>query len=148
MKAFILKDKNIKLHVFQIVFFLLISIIINAQVGIGTTIPLSTFEVNGSVGQKVTTVTVNTTLDDTYSLVVCNNGSAARTITLPTAVGITGRIYTIKREASSTANVTISGTIDGATNLILAKAGEAATVFSNGTEWKTLNNYNSSSSSG
>ncbi|TRX03974.1 hypothetical protein [Flavobacterium gawalongense] len=138
---------NIILYIFSIVFFLLSCSVVKAQVGINTITPQSTFEVNGSVGQKVTTVTSNTTLDDTYNLVVCNNGSTAITITLPTAVGITGRIYTIKRDATSTANVTLTGTIDGVANLILAKAGEAETLFSNGTEWKTSNNYNSSSSS-
>lgn len=141
------KSKNNILYVFTISFFLFVSYLCNAQVGIGTTNPLSTFEVNGSVGQKVTTLTANTTLDENYSLVICNNGSTAIIISLPAASGVTGRIYTIKREASSNANVTISGTIDGVSNLILAKAGEAATVFSNGTEWKTLNNYNSSSTS-
>ncbi|MBC7845244.1 MAG: hypothetical protein H7Y10_01975 [Flavobacterium sp.] len=123
MQRATLISKNILLNGFAILFFLLISNIIFSQVGINTTTPLSTFEVNGSNGQKINTVT------------------------LPTAVGITGRIYTIKREATSTTNLTVAGTIDGVTNIILAKAGEAVTLFSNGTEWKTSNNYNSSSSS-
>lgn len=147
MKKIKLTPDNIILYIFSIVFFLLSCSVVKAQVGINTITPLSTFEVNGSVGQKVTTVTSNTTLDGTYNLVVCNNGSTAITITLPTAVGITGRVYTIKRDATSTANVTLTGTIDGVANLILAKAGEAETLFSDGNEWKTSNNYNSSTSS-
>lgn len=118
----------------------------SAQVGIGTTDPKSTFEVNGSVGQKVNTVSASVTLDDTYGIVICNNGSTAITLTLPDVTLCTGRVYTIKRNASSTANVTIAGTIDGVTNLILAKAGEAVTLFSNGTEWKAASTNNSSSS--
>ncbi len=147
MNTIIPKRKNILLNFFAISFFLLGSNISVAQVGINTVTPKSTFEVNGSFGQKVTTVTANTTLDDTYNLVICNNGSTAITITLPTATGISGRFYTVKREATSTANVTVAGTIDGVTDLILAKNGEAVTIFSNGTEWKTSNDYNSSTSS-
>jgi hypothetical protein len=119
----------------------------SAQVGIGTTDPKSTFEVNGSVGQKVNTVSVSVTLDDTYGIVICNNSSTAITLTLPDVTLCTGRVYTIKRNVSSTANVTIAGTIDGVTNLILAKAGEAVTLFSNGSEWKAASTNNSSSSS-
>jgi len=119
----------------------------SAQVGIGTTDPKSTFEVNGSVGQKVNTVSASVTLDDTYGIVICNNGSTAITLTLPNVTLCTGRVYTIKRNASSTANVTIAGTIDSVTNLILAKAGEAVTLFSNGTEWKVTSTNNSSLSS-
>lgn len=134
--------KNI-LFIFAIKFFLLVSNLSIAQVGIGTTNPLSTFEVNGSNGQKVTTVTANTTLDATHSIILCNNGSTEITVTLPSASGIMGRIYIIKREASSTANVIIAGSIDGMANLVLSKAGEAQTVFSNGTEWKISNSSTS-----
>jgi len=125
--------------------FFLISFVISAQVGIGTTDPKSTFEVNGSVGSKVNTVTANTTLDDTYHVILCNNAATAITITLPVATGILGRTYFIKREASSTANVTIAGTINGNANLVLKNANDAVTVISNGSEWKTLNNSNSTS---
>ncbi|MDD5150921.1 MAG: hypothetical protein PHC28_10670 [Flavobacterium sp.] len=128
-------------------FFFLFVFIATAQVGIGTTTPLSTFEVNGSVGQKVNTITATTTLDDTYGIVICNNGSTAITVTLPNVALCTGRVYTIKRNATSTANVTIAGTIDGATNLVMSKAGEAVTLFSNGTEWKAASTNNSSLSS-
>lgn len=119
----------------------------NAQVGIGTTDPKSAFEVNGTFGQKVSTITTTTTLDDTYgSVIICNNGSTAISVTLPAASSCTGRVYIIKRNATSTANVTIAGTIDGVTNLILAKASEAVTR-SNATEWKAASTNNSSSSS-
>jgi len=119
-----------------------------AQVGIGTTDPKSTFEVNGTFGQKVNTITATTALDDTYgSVIICNNGSTSITVTLPAVGTCIGRVYTIKRNATSTANVTIAGTIDGVTNLILAKPGEAVTLFSNGSEWKAASTNNSSSSS-
>lgn len=122
---------------------LLLVPIVQAQngVGINTTTPKSDFEVNGSFGQKVTTVTTSTTLDATHNVVVCNNGATAIDITLPAVAAITGRIYTIKRDASSTANVRIVGTIDGATNRNLHAAGEFVTLISNGTEWKIINRW-------
>lgn len=136
------KSKNINLNVFTILFFLLGYHIVSAQVGIGTVNPLSTFEVNGSLGQTVTTVTSDLTLDASHRIVICNNGSTARTITLPTAVGIKGRTYTIKRDNTSSANVTIattlSQTIDGETTYILTDAKESVTFISDGSDWKKV----------
>ena len=110
--------------------------------GVNTSDPKSTFEVNGSMGQTVTTITDHTTLTEAHSIVVANNGATPKTITLPTAIGITGRIYTIKKDASSTADVTIATTaaqtIDGASTLVLKNAGEVATLFSDGAGWKSL----------
>lgn len=111
-----------------------------AQVGIDTTAPKSTFEINGSFAQKVDAVTDNTTLTIDHGIVICNNGANPISITLPTAVGINGRIYTIKRNTASTANVTIAGTINGVTNLTLIAAGQTETIFSDGVEWKSLSN--------
>lgn len=137
------KKKNIILSFLSILFFLFTGFFGNAQVGIGTTNPLSTFEVNGTFGQKVNTITDTTTLDDTFgSLIICDNGATVITVTLPAVASCTGRVYTIKRNTSTTANVTIAATIDGVTNLVLAKAGEAVTLFSNGTEWKAASNNN------
>lgn len=145
MDAFLPKSKNIDLNVFAVLFFILLSYICSAQVGIGTTNPLSTFEVNGSTGQTVTVVTTDLTLDVSHSIVVCNNGSTARTITLPNAVGIKGRIYTIKRGEASTENVTIATTssqmIDGETYSVLLNAKQVLTVVSDGSNWKTIGTY-------
>ncbi len=145
MNAFLPKSKNINLNVFTVLFFILLGYISNAQVGIGTTNPLSTFEVNGSTGQTVTVVTTDLTLDATNSIVICNNGSTARTITLPNAVGIKGRIYNVKRGEASTTNVTIATTssqmIDGDVNYILMNAKQAVTVVSDGTDWKVIGTH-------
>ena len=143
MKSTTPKNKDILLIILPIVFFLLGSFIISAQVGIGTMTPNSTLEVGGSMGQKITTVTASTTLDATHNIVICNNGSTAITITLPTAVGITGRVYTIKREDSSTATVTIATTLSQkidwtATTLLLTNQKEAVTVVSDGSNWKKM----------
>lgn len=143
MKTTLSKSKNFLLICFAFLFFNNFSS--NAQVGIGTTNPLSTFEVNGSNGQKVTTVTDNLTLDATHSIVICNNGAVAKTITLPTSVGITGRIYTIKRGEASTADVTIATTssqmIDGEMDYMLMNAKESVTLISNGSDWNAMGTY-------
>lgn len=106
-------------------------------VGVNTSTPSSSFEDNGSFGKVVTTVTGNTTLDDTHSTVVCNNGASTITITLPAASTCNRRIYEIKRNNSSTASVTISATIDGVSNYVLTQANQSITVFSDGTNWWT-----------
>ena len=113
--------------------------------GIGTSTPTSYLHVSGSFATTVTTVTSSTTLDITHSTVVCNNGATAITLTLPAAsssttagTGNAGRIYRIKKNSSSTGNVTISGTIDGVANLVLSGTNVSATLMSDGTAWYTL----------
>lgn len=116
-----------------------------AQVGIATTTPLSTFEVNGSFGQTITTVSTDITLDATHSIIVSNNGAISKTITLPTALGIKGRIYTIKRSDTSTASITIATTalqsIDGALNMVLTQPKEAISIISDGSNWNVIGTY-------
>jgi len=59
-------------------------------------------------------------------------------VTLPTAVGIAGRQYTIKKVDSSANTVTIAspaGTIDGAATKALASQWQAARVLSDGQNW-------------
>ena len=138
-------DKNINSRIFSIAFFLFTIYIGNAQVGIGTTTPLSTFEVNGSNGQTITIVTSDLTLDATQSIIICNNGIIGKTITLPTAIGSKGRIYTIKRSETSTTNITIATTlsqmIDGEINLVLTQAKESVTLVSDGSDWKVIGTF-------
>lgn len=149
MNVIIPKHKNINLNVFAISFFLLSFLSSNAQVGINTITPTSTLEVNGSLSQKVTAITTTTTLDATYNTVVCNNGSTAITVNLPTVASSAcdGRIYTIKKGSmmDSTANVTIDGngseTIDGATTFVLSDDQGAVTIASDGTEWKIISDH-------
>jgi hypothetical protein len=121
----------------------------NAQngVGINSASPKSDFEVNGSFGLAVTTITADTTLDSTTkSLVLCNNGATNIMVTLPTVANCLGRMYTIKKGTSSTGSVHIMGTssqtIDGNTAYMLTSNDESVTVFSTGTEWKTIGKSN------
>jgi hypothetical protein len=111
------------------------------NVGISTSTPNSTFEVNGSVAAKVTTVTGTYSIQSDDAVVICNN-TTSFTVTLPSAVGITGRIYTIKN--IDTGNVTIATTagqtIDGAasSDVILDQKNIVLQVMSNGTNWYVL----------
>ena len=123
---------------------LLITGIISAQVGIGTTDPKSGLDINTSLGYKVTSITSATTLDDTYNVVLCNN--APYTVTLPPAAANTGRVYRIKNIDPSGDAITIDGngseTIDGESTYLLQPYKHSITLISNGTNWYVLEYYN------
>lgn len=116
-------------------------------VGINTSDPKSTLEINGSMSQKVTAITSSTTLDAADNTVVCQNTTAI-TISLPAVSTCEGRVYTIKKDMSSTNNVTIdadgSETIDGAATYTLSDVQGALSIASNGTEWKIISDHLSS----
>lgn len=109
-----------------------------AQMGIGTTSPNSTLDVRGSLATALTTFTGNTTAGSTDHLLVFT-GTSTATLTLPTAVGITGREYWIKNASSnsSTLNIatTSSQTVDGASSWSLTVMNKTLHVISNGTNW-------------
>jgi hypothetical protein len=117
-----------------------INIIPSGNVGISSTAPVSSLEVAGSYGQKVTALAANTVLNATHNTLVCDPTAGSFIVTLPTASGCTGRVYVIKRNAAVTANtVTIAGgaTIDGAASFVLNSPNQVIEVFSDGSEWKT-----------
>lgn len=109
------------------------------SVGIGTNTPSSIVQINGSMSLPITTKTADytATIDD-YTI-LCNASTGIITITLPTAVGIGGRIYVIKKIDSSANAITIDGngseTIDGAATQVLSAVFESMTIQSNGTAW-------------
>ena len=61
-------------------------------------------------------------------------------ITLPTAIGNTGKIFIVKKSSTSTTSVatSLSQTIDGATTYALTAQWSKVTVVSDGANWKTL----------
>jgi len=63
--------------------------------------------------------------------------ATGKTMTLPTAVGVTGKTYTIKLSASgsSTIATTSAQTIDGASTYSLSAQYKFVTVLSNGANW-------------
>jgi hypothetical protein len=91
---------------------------------------------------KYLSVAVATTLDGTHYMVDVDASGAARTITLPTAVGIAGRVYIIRKLDSSANAVTIDGngaeTINGAATKVLAAQYDTATIMSDGASWIVL----------
>jgi hypothetical protein len=89
-----------------------------------------------------TTVAADTTLTASHYCVDVNATAAARTITLPTAVGCAGREYIVcKLDASGNA-VTVEGdgaeTVNGAANFPLAAQYDTVAVMSTGAEWRVI----------
>ena len=85
----------------------------------------------------VTVVSGDTTLDSTHAIVLV---SAGATISLPTAVGVAGRLYNVVR--TGTGLVTIqpggAGTISGDTPLVLTSQWDSVVFVSDGTNWVLL----------
>jgi hypothetical protein len=107
------------------------------NIGIGTPTPNSTLQDSGSVSFKLTVHTANYTVSATDHFVICTTNSF--TVTLPTAVGITGREYIIKGGTTSktiTLATTSSQTIDGAAPGSISGFGVTRLV-SNGANWLT-----------
>jgi len=121
------------------------------NVGIGTNSPNSTLQVTGSVSTNVTTQAGATyTIAATDYTIFCNRNSGM-TVTLPTAVGITGRIYIIKNISTNggstvTINTTSAQTIDGSASKLLSYMGNGSfyscyTLQSNGSNWYILGGF-------
>lgn len=94
-----------------------------------------------AANQSVSAVQTSTYAILTTDNVVLVNGGSAFTATLPTAVGVTGKIYTIKRVDQTLANAvtiatTSSQTIDGVTTRKLMTQYEQFTVISDGSNWQ------------
>ncbi len=114
----------------------------NDSVGIRTATPNSTLQISGSISTPVSTKTTTYTLTETDNILLGDATSATFTITLPTAVGINGRRYTIKKTDSSINFVTVDGdgseTIDGDTSFDLELQDEVIEVVSNGNNWAII----------
>jgi hypothetical protein len=107
--------------------------------GIGLTSPNSKLQVAGPIATALSTKTAAYILTTTDSVILADATTAAFTCTLPTAVGITGRQYTIKRINSGANNVTVgmtSGqTIDGATTKTVGAQWAFLSSESDGANW-------------
>jgi len=111
----------------------------SGKVGLGTTSPNTLLQVAGPIATAITTKTANYSISSTDSVVLCDATGGSLTVTLPSAAGISGRQYSIKRTSSGANTVTLatqSGeTIDGAATRSLAAQYQSATVVSDGTNW-------------
>jgi hypothetical protein len=111
-------------------------------VGLGLNGANSMIQVAGAIATAVTSKTAAYTLTASDATVLGDTTSGAFTLTLPTAVGITGRIYTVKRGNGGSNNLMVSGTsaqtFDGATTKTLGAQYAALTVQSDGANWQIL----------
>jgi len=91
---------------------------------------------------SVTSKTANYTALVSDDVILASSSGGAITITLPTAVGFTGKTFTIKKTDSSGNAVTIgttsSQTIDGSTTFPINVQYRAINVVSDGSNWHTL----------
>jgi hypothetical protein len=101
----------------------------------------STVQVAGSISMAIRTVSASTTIDATDNTVLVNTTGGALTITLPSATGITGRIYTIKKignggiDKELTISPAGSATIDGGSSYIIYNDYTYVTLQTDGTNW-------------
>jgi len=116
----------------------------NATLTLGSTttsvgnLTLTNATVNGAA-LAITTRTSAYTATATDVTILGNATTAAFSVTLPTAVGATGKIYTVKKIDSSVNAVTVATTsaqtIDGQSTEPLARQYDAVTVQSDGANW-------------
>lgn len=99
--------------------------------------------VNNAPATPLTTKTANYTATAADHTIVVDATAGAVTITLPTAVGIKGRTYTIKKIDNAN-NVVIDGngsqTIDGSTTKTLTTQYQTVTVQSDNANWFVIAN--------
>ena len=94
---------------------------------------------NGVIAPSYIAKTANFTATSLTSTIDCTN---TITITLPTAVGYSGRIHTIKNSGTGVITIatTSSQTIDGAATQSLATQWSKITVQSTGANWIIISN--------
>jgi len=128
-----------KLKLVVLFAFIAINATVYSQVGIGTTQPNSTLEVNGSIATKVTVVNSDVTLNETHSVVLGNKNNPI-SITLPSAQSISGRTYVIKNinNGPITISTTSGQTIDGELTRVLNSKYDLLKVVSNGNDWNVI----------
>ena len=111
--------------------------IIQGNVGIGTSTPASTLEVNGTFATTVQTGQVAGTNNPDNTAAVWIYSSGAGSITLPAAGTCSGRRYVILNQTG--ASVTTSSYIDITTASVTSLANNTSIeVISDGTNWRQI----------
>lgn len=111
------------------------------EVGIGNTNPHSTLTLSGSFATQTRTVSGAYTVTAADQLILANGTGSSFTITLPSAVGIQGRQYSIKKiDRNIQSTITVSPQagelIDNLSNYRLTDRGETVSIQSDGTGWR------------
>jgi hypothetical protein len=90
----------------------------------------------------VNKVTINTSVNSGHDLILADATSNNLIVSLPTASGISGRVYYFKKIDNTVNTVTIDGngaeTIDGVANYILSLQYEFVQIVSDGSNWFVL----------
>jgi hypothetical protein len=115
----------------------------DGNVGISSTSPTSTLDVEGSMAMPIKTVAATYTATASDYTILCNANSI--TINLPQASTVPGRIYAIKKVIATTGTITIdpnsSELIDGAATATLTGTARAGMIIqSDGSAWYILAN--------
>lgn len=109
------------------------------DVGVSTTTPHSRFHVDGSFAMGFRAVSTNAVALATDAVISADASGGAITITLPTAVGIAGRTYYIKKIDSTFNFVYVQAagaqTIDGTNTQRLSVQYETMQIVSTGAGW-------------
>lgn len=96
----------------------------------------------GSGVLTVNTITVDTTLTTSNTVVLCDATTGAITVMLPAASGNGGRTYYIKKIDSSVNTVTVdanaSETIDGDLTAVITLRYESITLVCDGSNWHLI----------
>lgn len=115
-----------------------IAISTSNRVGIGTTVPNSKLQVNGSFAKAVLTTSSDITLTDGHSIILGSPiASGNVVVNLPPVSGCTGRLYAIKNiQSSGTVTVDANGSelIDGSATVTLFSLNRM-TIVSDGATW-------------
>lgn len=89
--------------------------------------------------ESVTSVAVDTTLNSAHGTVIVDASGGNKVITLPTASGISGKVYRVQKSEASANTVTItpfgSEKINGDASVVIQYKNSAISVQSNGTNW-------------
>ena len=107
---------------------------------------LPTFQVAAAPALAVTSQTTTYAIQNSDGLILVDATSGAFTVTLPTAVGITGKVFYLQRTDGTLANpvtiaTTSAQTINGATTRFLATQFESWAIVSDGANWQVLQHF-------
>lgn len=112
------------------------------RVAIGTNAPNSTFQVNGSFATSIVAKKSNYTATEADAVILGDATAGSLQINLPTAVGIAGRQYVIKKVDRSSNSVRVMAgnnqTIDGNSAVGLSVPFQVLRVVSDGSNWFLL----------
>lgn len=113
------------------------------QFGIGTAIPKSTLEVAGSLGANYSQVTDATHAVSNSDFYVVYNGTTPGTFTLPTSVGVKGRIFYLKNNTSAQMLTVVGQTGEGinGTSSLSIPAGQSVQLITNGASSASITGY-------